>query len=67
MLQGLLIDSGVVELGISVLVPRRRAEGIARLSSQEPGSTTYTYDASAGEGTCAYVVDTGIDTEHPDF
>ena len=41
--------------------------GIARLSSKEPGSTTYTYDASAGEGTCAYVVDTGIDVEHPDF
>ena len=41
--------------------------GIARLSSQEPGGSTYTYDDSAGEGTCAYVVDTGIDTEHPEF
>ncbi|RYP62611.1 hypothetical protein DL771_009654 [Monosporascus sp. 5C6A] len=41
--------------------------GIARLSSSEPGSTTYTYDDSAGEGTCAYVVDTGIDVDHPEF
>jgi subtilisin family serine protease len=41
--------------------------GLARLSSSTPGSTTYTYDASAGEGTCAYVVDTGIDVEHPEF
>jgi subtilisin family serine protease len=41
--------------------------GLARLSNTEPGSTTYTYDDTAGEGTCAYVVDTGIDVEHPDF
>lgn len=39
--------------------------GIARLSSSRPGSKTYTYDESAGEGTCAYVIDTGIDVEHP--
>ncbi|KAH6661415.1 subtilase [Truncatella angustata] len=41
--------------------------GLARLSSKEPGSTTYTYDNSAGKGTCVYVVDTGIDTSHPEF
>ncbi|RYP33240.1 hypothetical protein DL767_004852 [Monosporascus sp. MG133] len=41
--------------------------GLARLSSTEPGSSTYTYDESAGEGTCAYVVDTGIDVDHPEF
>lgn len=41
--------------------------GIARLSSQKPGGTTYTYDDHAGEGTCAYVLDTGIDVKHPDF
>jgi hypothetical protein len=39
--------------------------GLARISSQSPGSSTYTFDESAGEGTCAYVVDTGIDTDHP--
>jgi subtilisin family serine protease len=41
--------------------------GLARISSAEPGGSTYTYDDSAGEGTCAYVVDTGIDVDHPDF
>lgn len=41
--------------------------GLARLSNKEPGSTTYTYDDSAGEGTCAYIVDTGIDAEHEEF
>lgn len=39
--------------------------GLARLSSSSPGGTTYTYDASGGAGTCAYVVDTGIDVTHP--
>lgn len=38
--------------------------GIARLSQKSAGSTTYTYDDSAGEGTCAYVIDTGIYTDH---
>ncbi|KAI1281430.1 subtilisin-like protease PR1K [Xylaria sp. FL0933] len=41
--------------------------GLARLSNTSPDSSTYTYDDSAGEGVCAYVVDTGIDVDHPDF
>jgi subtilisin family serine protease len=41
--------------------------GLARISSAEPGGTTYTFDDAAGEGTCAYVVDTGIDINHPEF
>ncbi|KAF4992655.1 hypothetical protein FGRMN_7056 [Fusarium graminum] len=41
--------------------------GIARLSNSRAGSKTYTYDESAGEGTCAYIIDTGVDVEHPDF
>lgn len=39
--------------------------GLARLSSQKPGGSTYTYDDSAGEGTCAFVVDTGVEADHP--
>lgn len=38
--------------------------GIARISNTDSGSTTYTYDDSAGEGVCAYVIDTGIYTSH---
>ncbi|KAK7408329.1 hypothetical protein QQX98_009531 [Neonectria punicea] len=41
--------------------------GLARISSNRAGGRTYTYDESAGEGTCAYIVDTGIDVDHPDF
>ncbi|KAF4977321.1 hypothetical protein FZEAL_6144 [Fusarium zealandicum] len=41
--------------------------GIARISSNRAGGKTYTYDDSAGEGTCAYIVDTGIDVDHPEF
>ncbi|KID64093.1 Proteinase T [Metarhizium brunneum] len=41
--------------------------GLARLSSKTPGTTTYTYDDSAGEGTCAFIIDTGIEAGHPEF
>ncbi|KAJ8114398.1 hypothetical protein OPT61_g3718 [Boeremia exigua] len=41
--------------------------GLARISSQNRGSTSYTYDDSAGSGTCVYVVDTGIAISHPEF
>lgn len=39
--------------------------GLGRISHRRPGITTYTYDDSAGQGTCSYVVDTGIDASHP--
>ncbi|KAL2118706.1 hypothetical protein VTJ04DRAFT_8366 [Mycothermus thermophilus] len=41
--------------------------GLARLSSKTKGATTYTYDDSAGAGTCSYIIDTGIYTAHSDF
>ncbi|KAH5754963.1 hypothetical protein HBI16_227010 [Parastagonospora nodorum] len=41
--------------------------GLSRISSNETNGTTYTYDDTAGKGTCAYVVDTGIYIEHPEF
>ncbi|KAI0600353.1 peptidase S8/S53 domain-containing protein [Biscogniauxia sp. FL1348] len=40
--------------------------GISRIS-QRSGTSAYTYDDSAGEGTCAYIVDTGIYTAHSEF
>ncbi|RYP85996.1 hypothetical protein DL769_000859 [Monosporascus sp. CRB-8-3] len=53
---------------ISALKTQRNATwGLARLSSREPGAADYVYDGSAGEGTYAYVIDTGIYAEHPDF
>uniref|UniRef100_A0A8H7N6A2 Peptidase S8/S53 domain-containing protein n=1 Tax=Bionectria ochroleuca TaxID=29856 RepID=A0A8H7N6A2_BIOOC len=39
----------------------------SHLTRAHDGSTTYVYDESAGAGTCAYVIDTGIDVNHPEF
>jgi subtilisin family serine protease len=41
--------------------------GPTRISSASTGGSTYTYDDSAGEGTCIYIIDTGIDDTHPEF
>lgn len=38
--------------------------GLARISHRATGETTYVYDESAGEGTCAYIIDTGIYVNH---
>ncbi|KAF2758235.1 oryzin precursor [Pseudovirgaria hyperparasitica] len=40
--------------------------GLARISHRTP-SSNYVYDSSAGEGTFAYIIDTGIRTTHHDF
>ncbi|KAF2706446.1 subtilisin-like serine protease-like protein PR1A [Pleomassaria siparia CBS 279.74] len=41
--------------------------GLGRISNVEKGSSTYIYDSSSGEGTCSYVIDTGIEVDHPEF
>lgn len=41
--------------------------GLGRISHVAKGNTTYAYDSSGGEGTCSYVIDTGILTTHPEF
>ncbi|KAI1660873.1 oryzin precursor [Daldinia decipiens] len=41
--------------------------GLARISSRTPDASKYTYDESAGEGTYAYILDTGIFVDHPEF
>lgn len=41
--------------------------GLARVSLQKPGATSYIFDGEGGEGVTAYVVDSGIKVEHPDF
>ncbi|KAL7627997.1 hypothetical protein AAE478_002193 [Parahypoxylon ruwenzoriense] len=41
---------------------------LVRISSREPNTTTdYKYDVSAGEDTYAYIIDTGIFVDHPEF
>ena len=41
--------------------------GLARISHRNRGFTTYVYDSSAGAGTFAYVVDTGVLATHTEF
>ncbi|KAF8420583.1 peptidase S8/S53 domain-containing protein [Terfezia claveryi] len=41
--------------------------GLARISHRNRGPTTFVYDSSAGAGTFAYVVDTGVLTTHAQF
>ncbi|UNI22221.1 Cuticle-degrading protease [Purpureocillium takamizusanense] len=41
--------------------------GLSRISHRQAGASTYDYDSSAGEGTCAYVIDTGVEADHPEF
>ncbi|KAJ6785569.1 hypothetical protein PWT90_10664 [Aphanocladium album] len=40
---------------------------LGRISHRKPGNSTYTYDDSAGAGTCCYILDTGIAANHPEF
>ncbi|KAI1338648.1 proteinase T-like protein [Xylariaceae sp. FL0016] len=40
--------------------------GISRISHRD-STNGYTYDSSAGTGTCAYIIDTGIQTSHSEF
>lgn len=39
--------------------------GLGRVSHRQPGATSYDHDSSAGAGTCAYVIDTGVEASHP--
>ncbi|KAH8591063.1 subtilase, partial [Bisporella sp. PMI_857] len=41
--------------------------GLSRISHRQLGATNYIYDTTAGSGTYAYVIDTGIYTGHRDF
>ncbi|KAG5925476.1 Cuticle-degrading protease [Claviceps africana] len=41
--------------------------GLGRISHRAKGNTAYRYDSSAGSGTCAYIIDTGIEASHPEF
>ncbi|KAG7286792.1 hypothetical protein NEMBOFW57_009108 [Staphylotrichum longicolle] len=41
--------------------------GLARISHRTTGATSYVYDESAGEGTCSYIIDTGIYVNHTQF
>ncbi|GJN84688.1 subtilisin-like serine protease [Purpureocillium lilacinum] len=41
--------------------------GLGRISARDNGESEYVFDETAGEGTCTYVLDSGIDDTHPEF
>ncbi|CBX94054.1 hypothetical protein IAQ61_003928 [Plenodomus lingam] len=41
--------------------------GLGRLSFKTPNAGRYVYDSTAGAATCVYVIDTGVETTHPEF
>jgi oryzin len=41
--------------------------GLGTVSHRAPGASNYIYDTSAGSGTFAYIVDTGLLTTHTEF
>ncbi|KAF2148120.1 alkaline protease [Myriangium duriaei CBS 260.36] len=41
--------------------------GLSQISHRKPDSKGYTYHKSAGKGTYAYVIDSGIDIKHKEF
>lgn len=41
--------------------------GLGRMSHRAKGSSEYLYESAAGAGSCAYIIDTGVSAEHPEF
>lgn len=57
-------QDGVID--IKALTTQRGAPwGLGRISHHQRGSTDYAYDTTAGQGTCVYVIDTGVEETHP--
>lgn len=53
---------------MTALVTQNNAEwGLGRISHRQSPSSQYVYDDSAGRGTYAYVIDSGININHQQF
>ncbi|POR33185.1 Alkaline proteinase [Tolypocladium paradoxum] len=62
------IQDETITLEKKALTTQRGAPwGLGSISHRGPGSTEYIYDTSAGQGTYAYVIDTGIRVTHSEF
>lgn len=62
------IESDQLDLASSYVTQHGAPWGLGRISHKSAGiftdNTTYVYDDSAGEGVCAYVIDSGIRVDH---
>ncbi|KAM0207668.1 hypothetical protein ACHAQD_008482 [Fusarium lateritium] len=57
----------VVELFQSITTQRPSTWGLGSISHRTPNWKEYPFDASAGLGMYAYLIDTGVNTNHTDF
>ncbi|KPM34286.1 Subtilisin-like proteinase Mp1 [Neonectria ditissima] len=57
----------VIEIYQSKITQAASPWGLSSISHRKPGATDYVYDSSAGQGMWAYIVDTGVYTEHTEF
>ncbi|KAH0594588.1 hypothetical protein MHUMG1_07422 [Metarhizium humberi] len=53
--------------GFGIVEQPKASWNLGRIANRKRGIDKYVYDETAGEGTCAYVIDTGVDDTHPDF
>lgn len=51
----------------SLITQQSSTWGLSSISHRKPNQSGYAYDSSAGSGTYAYIVDTGINTAHVEF
>jgi subtilisin family serine protease len=56
-----------IQVGSAKITQANTPWGLGRISHRSKGSTTYEYDETAGAGTCAYIIDTGVFAAHPEF
>lgn len=57
-----------VEVSINAVQENPKSWGLDRVDQEAAeGDKAYNYPDSAGEGVTAYVIDTGVDIEHPDL
>ncbi|KAM3504016.1 hypothetical protein MY11210_008498 [Beauveria gryllotalpidicola] len=61
------VEHDAIVDGLDAITQSSAEWGLARLSSQQTGARNFVYDDSAGAGTCAYILDSGVDASHPDF
>lgn len=66
-----LYDTYVTHAGHSVARQPGAVASLARISQarplDNPGGGDYLYDSSAGQGVTVYVIDSGINVDHPEF
>ncbi|KAF4547829.1 Cuticle-degrading protease-like protein 1 [Elsinoe fawcettii] len=64
----LSVESDMLIRGHAITEQQAGNWGLAKLSQGTgSASNSYDFDDTAGEGTCSYVVDTGVAVDHPDF